>query len=155
MHHVNCKACETTLGPIEEFFFLKKSEDEAMFVLTLCEKKEKLFNRGELAADLKRRDIHCAECCRRNRVQSSESNGQNKSSTIGIIDLMTPGADNQLQLSWKMVVCKTASGDSLTANKWPKQLKLPDFSDVKQVRNVDNKMSYHFLRCKLEHNTVL
>jgi hypothetical protein len=138
---VHCRTCDAVFGPIVEFFFMCKSEDDVSFASEVAMNKVETFKLVERTEKSKIKiRVHCVSC------RNAENRGHSKATTwkgeslvtsppssIGIIDTFTEGAPRVAVFGYEKVVLKNAEGDVSSKKKWNQSIKDASFSLISKV----------------------
>jgi hypothetical protein len=138
---VHCRSCDAELGPVAEFFFLCKSEQDVSFASDAAMNKEATFSLVESSEGTKTKiRVHCVSCINavnRGPSKAMTSEGESLaislSSNIGIIVTYTEGAPRVAVFGYEKVALKTAGGDASSKQMWNQSIKDASFSLISQV----------------------
>jgi hypothetical protein len=138
---VHCRTCDAELGPIAEFFFMCKSEDDVSFASEVAMNKMETFKLVERTENSKIKiRVHCVSCqnaVNRGHLKATTLKGESLAtpspSNIGIIDTFTEGAPRVAVFGYEKVVLKTVEGDVSSKKKWNQSIKDASFSLISKV----------------------
>jgi hypothetical protein len=135
---VHCHACDAELGPIAEFFFMCKSENDVSFASVVAINKKEKF-KLEIKPDSKIKfEVHCVSCQNIMKIGQSKSSKEESvaipfSSKIGVVDTFTDEAPRVALFGYEKIVFRTAAGDISRKKKWNQSIIDSNFSLVTQV----------------------
>ena len=135
---VHCHACDAELGPIAEFFFMCKSENDVSFASVVAMNKKEKFKLERKPDSKIKVEVHCVSCQNIMKKGQSKSSKEESvaipfSSKIGVVDTFTDEAPRVALFGYEKIVFRTAAGDISRKKKWSQSIIDSNFSLVTKV----------------------